>query len=111
MYKRQLLWTLLARFGVPQKMLAVIRHFHDGIRSRIRTDDGEYSERFNVGQGLRQGCVLAPLPFNIFFNAVLRLAEERFSANATPPLNRMEEKTWRRLPRAVLRRRTRHDWL
>ena len=28
-----------------------------------------------------------------------------------PPLHRMEEETWRRLPRAVLRRRTRQDWL
>ena len=37
---RTLLWTVLARFGVPPKLLAVIRQFHDGMRARIRTDDG-----------------------------------------------------------------------
>ena len=33
---RALLRTVLARFGVPRKMLAVIRHFHGGMRARIR---------------------------------------------------------------------------
>ncbi|CAB1111482.1 unnamed protein product [Ectocarpus sp. CCAP 1310/34] len=52
---RDLLWDVLRRFGVPPKMLAVIRHFHEGMRARVRTDDGQYSEWFDVGQGLRQG--------------------------------------------------------
>ena len=63
-------------------MLVVVRRFHDGMRARIRTDDSECSEWFGVGQGLRQGCVPAPLLFNIFFTAVLRVAVERYSANA-----------------------------
>ena len=34
---RELFWVVLARFGVPEKMLTVIRQFHEGMRARVRT--------------------------------------------------------------------------
>ena len=58
-------WTVLARFGVPLQMILVIRQFHDGMRAYVRLDDGVCSGWFAVEQGLRQGCVLAPLLFII----------------------------------------------
>ena len=80
---RSLLWDVLVRFGVPPRMLAVIRQLHNGMQACVPLDDGECSDTFDVGQGLRQGCVLAPLLFNIFFTAkVLRVAEKRFLADA-----------------------------
>ena len=78
---RTLLWTVLARFGVPQRMISVIRQFHDGMRTCVRLDDGVCSEWFAVEQGLRHGCVLAPLLFNIFFAAVIHVAYTRFEAD------------------------------
>ena len=75
---RDMLWVVLARFDVPEKMLPVIRQFHEGMRARVRTDDGEHSEWFDVTQGLRQGCVLSPLLFNIFFAAVIHAVLVRF---------------------------------
>ena len=77
---RTLLWSrVLTRIGVPPQMLAVIQQFHDGMRTCVRPDDGVCSEWFEVEQGLRQGCVLSPLLFNIFFVAVLTVVLQRFS--------------------------------
>ena len=69
----------LAQAGAPEKMIAVIRHFHDGMRNRVRMDDGELSHWFQVTEGLRQGCVLSPLPFNIFFAAAIEVVLAQFS--------------------------------
>ena len=51
---RTLLWQVLTRFGVPPQMLAVIRQFHDEMRACVRSEDGDWSEWFEFGQGLRQ---------------------------------------------------------
>ena len=45
---RTLLWTVLARFGVPQIMISVIRQFHDGMRVCVRLDDRVCSRWFAV---------------------------------------------------------------
>ena len=91
---RTLLWKVLARFGVPQNMISVIRHFHDGMRACVRLDDRVSSRGFAVEQGLRQGCGLAPLLFNIFFAAVINVASTRFKADKdiTDALVHMREK-------------------
>ena len=75
---RTLLWVVLACFGVPPRIFAVIRQLHDGMHTCVQLDDAECSDKSDVGQSLRQGCVLAPLLFNMFFTAVLRVAEKRF---------------------------------
>ena len=79
---RTLLWDILARFGASPRMLNVICQFHDSMQACLRLDGGECSYKFDVGQGLRQGCVLAPLLFNMFFTAVLRVAEKLFVADS-----------------------------
>ena len=56
-----LLRTVLARFGVPQKIISVVRQLHDGMRAYVRLDDRVCLGWFAVEQGLRQGCVLAYL--------------------------------------------------
>ena len=75
-----LLWILLSRFGVPRVMIDIVRQFHDGMRACVRLDGERMSEWFEVGQDLRQGCVLAPILINIF-TAVLNTAEERLRAD------------------------------
>ena len=76
---RVLLWEVLARFGVPPRMIMVIRMFHDGMRARVQLDDGDFSAWFNVCQGLRQGCMLSPLLFNIVFATVIIMVLQKFA--------------------------------
>ena len=77
------LWQVLARFGVPPQMLEMVRQFHDGMRACVRSDDGRCLEWFEVEQGLRRGCVLSPLLFNIFFATILLFTlRERFCKDA-----------------------------
>ena len=76
---RVLLWEILARFGVPPRMIKVIRMSHDGMRARVQLDGGDFSAWLNVCQGLRQRCVLSPLLFNIFFAAVIIVVLQRFA--------------------------------
>ena len=80
---RTLIQQVLARFGMPQQMIEVIRQFHDGMRACPRSDDGRCWEWFEVTQGLRQRCILSPLLFNVFFAAILLVALERFSKDAS----------------------------
>ena len=56
-----------------QQMIEVIRQFHDVARACVR-NDGRCSEWLEVAQGLRQGCVLSPLLFNVFFGTILLAA-------------------------------------
>ncbi|CAM9725966.1 unnamed protein product, partial [Sphacelaria rigidula] len=39
---RTLLWEVLARFGVPSRMITIIRTFHDGMRARVQLDSANY---------------------------------------------------------------------
>ena len=58
-------------------MIVVIRQFYDGMKACMGPD-GVCSDWFRVQQGLREGCVLSPLLFNIFA-AMVTLALQRFS--------------------------------
>jgi hypothetical protein len=72
---RELLWWILKRIGVPSKIVAVIKGLHEGMRAKMRID-GKVGEWFEIVCVFRQGCVLAPLLFNIFFACVIMLADE-----------------------------------
>ena len=108
---RTLLWTILARFGVPQNTISAVRQFHDGVRACVRLDDRVCSRWFAVKRGLRQGCVLAPLLFNIFFAAVIDLASTRFKADkgVMDALVHLRKKRgaggWKQLPESQSSRR------
>ena len=78
---RTLRWTVLARFRMPHIVISAIRQSHDGMRACVRLDDRVCSRWFAVEQDLYQGCVLAPLLFNIFAAAVINVVSKRFKAD------------------------------
>ena len=71
---RLLLWEILQRFGCPPKFLAVLRDLHDGATARV-LGNGAKSDAFDVCSGVRQGCVVAPVIFNLFVAAVTTVAK------------------------------------
>ena len=70
---RDLLWQLLKRYGIPDKIINILESFHSGMEGKV-SRQGEILEPFKINNGLRQGCVLAPVLFNIFFTAVFAAA-------------------------------------
>ncbi len=66
---RELLWKNLSKLGVPPKFLSILQQLHDGMQARVLTGELQ-SESFEVNFGVMQGCVLAPVLFNIFLSAI-----------------------------------------
>ena len=67
---REGLWKIMAKFGCPAKLTAMVRQFHDGMLARVQ-NDGEFSDPFPVTNGVKQGCVLASTLFSMMFSAML----------------------------------------
>ena len=64
------LWKIIAKFGCPSRIIAMMRQFHDGMQAGVQ-NDGEYSEPFSVTNGTKRGCVMAPALFSMMFSAIL----------------------------------------
>ena len=67
---REGLWRIMAKFGCPNTFIEMVRQLHDGMLARVQ-DQGSYSEPFQVTNGVKQGCVLAPTLFSLMFSAML----------------------------------------
>ena len=71
MVSREGLFDILHQIGCPPKLLNFIKSFHDGSRGTVKFD-GNSSEAFVINIGVKQGCVLAPTLFTIFFSILLK---------------------------------------
>ena len=67
---REGLWKIMAKFGCPDKFIAMVQQFHDGMCATVQ-EDGQHSDPFAVTNGVKQGCVLAPTLFSMVFSAML----------------------------------------
>ena len=67
------LFHLLKKIGCPPKLLQMVISFHENMHSTVSFNGGT-SDAFPVKSGVKQGCVLAPTLFGIFFSMVLQSA-------------------------------------
>ena len=70
---REALYMALLKIGCPPKLLSLIRSFHQDMKGTVQFD-GNLSEPFDIRNGVKQGCVLAPTLFGIFFSMLLKHA-------------------------------------
>ena len=66
---RNMLWKVLERLGCPPHFISMVRQFHEGMQCRVSAA-GDLSEPFDVTVGVKQGCVMAPVLFNIYLLCV-----------------------------------------
>lgn len=62
---REKLWEILERKGIDRRLIMRLKRIYVGTRSVVRTKDG-LSDKFVTRKGVKQGCVLSPLLFNLY---------------------------------------------
>ena len=68
-----ILFPKLQNLGLTGRMFNVVKSLYDGVKCCVRIN-GIKTEFFDVGCGLKQGCSLSTLFFNLFVNdLVVRL--------------------------------------
>ncbi|XP_063588714.1 uncharacterized protein LOC134765849 [Penaeus indicus] len=72
---RKGLWMIMEHLGCPPKFLSMVIQLHDDQRGQVRLNS-DLSEPFPIVNGVKQGCVLAPTLFSIFFSMMLKQATE-----------------------------------
>ena len=60
--KREILWSTLHDYGIPWKIIQIIKILHDNFRCKI-SHEGKFSEFMEVRNGVRQGCILSQPSF------------------------------------------------
>ena len=81
---RDLLWQVLSKFGCPPNFLTVVQEFHNNMKAKVVVG-GRMSDQFDVLVGLKQGCVLAPVIFNLFLVTVTLASRVGFPPDAGVP--------------------------
>ena len=57
------LWKILKEMGIPDHLTCLLRNLYAGEEAIVRTGHGT-TDRFQIGKGVRQGCILSPCYLN-----------------------------------------------
>ena len=56
------LWKILKEMGIPDNLTCLLRNLYVGQEATVRTGHGT-TDWFQIGEGIRQGCILSPSLF------------------------------------------------
>ena len=57
--------------GIPDHLTCLLRNLYAGQEATVRTGHGT-TDRFQMGKGVRQGCILSPCLFNLYAEYIMR---------------------------------------
>ena len=67
------LWKILKEMGIPDHLTCLLRNLYLGQEAAVRTGHGT-TDWFQIGKGVRQGCILSPCLFNFYAEYIMRNA-------------------------------------
>ena len=59
--------------GIPDHLTYLLRNLYAGQEATVRTGH-ETTDRFQIGKGVCQGCILSPCLFNLYAEYIMRNA-------------------------------------
>ena len=59
------------RDGIPDQLTCLLRNLYAGQEAIVRTGHGT-KDWFQIGKGVRQGCILSPYLFNLYAEYIMR---------------------------------------
>ena len=65
------LWKILKEIRIPDHLTCLLRNLYAGQEATVRTGHGP-TDWFQIGKGVRQGCILSPCFFNICAEYIMR---------------------------------------
>src|SRR5574341_186526 len=68
------LWKILKEMGIPGHLTCLLRNLYAGQEATVRTGHGT-TDWFQIGKGVRQGCILSPCLFNFYAEYIMKNAE------------------------------------
>ena len=66
------LWKILKEMGIPDHLTCLVRNLYAGQEATVRTRHGTHW--FQIGKGVRQGCILSPCLFTLYAEYLMRNA-------------------------------------
>ena len=67
------LWKILQEMGIADDLTCLSRNLYAGQEATVRTGHGT-TDWFQIGKGVRQGCILSPCLFNLYAEYIMRKA-------------------------------------